>query len=66
MKTFKFNLKVSISENWIEDGWDEDLIKRKLTEFIEMNMNPHAYSHIEFVADIKFNGIVDNNKGKQK
>jgi hypothetical protein len=65
MKTFKFNLKVSISDNWIEDGWNENVIKAKLQEFIEMRMNPYAYSHIEFVADIEFDGIAeDDNEGE--
>jgi hypothetical protein len=52
MTTFHFNLKVSVSDNWIEDGWDEKIIEEKLKEYIEMHMNPYAYSHVEFVADI--------------
>jgi hypothetical protein len=53
MKKFSFELNVSVSKNWVEDGWDSDLIKDRLKEFIEMYMNPYAYAHIEFQAEIK-------------
>jgi hypothetical protein len=56
MKTFKFNVKVSISDNWIEDGWNEKAVEERLRRFIEEEMCPYAYPQVEFIADIKRQG----------
>ena len=53
MKQFEFKIKVKISDNWIEDGWNSELIKDSLKNYIESEMNPYAYSGIEFVAEIE-------------
>jgi hypothetical protein len=52
MKKFSFEIEISISDNWIKDGYNAKLIKEKLIKYIECEMNPYAYSHIEFKAKI--------------
>jgi hypothetical protein len=64
MKTLAFYLKVSVSENWINDGWDGETIAERLKEFIEADMNPYANSHEEFQANII--AIKESNSEGQK
>ena len=52
MQTFNFNLKVQISDTWVEDGWDENLIKKKIKQYVEETMNPYCCPIAEFKCDI--------------
>lgn len=63
MNTIKLEVEIKVSKNWIEDGWNKNLIKDKLKQFIECDMNPYAISHIEFKSKIvskKLNSENDN------
>jgi len=51
-QTFTFNLKISVSQNWIDDGVSRDNLKERLKEYIEEEMNGYAYEG-EYVAEIE-------------
>lgn len=59
MKTWKVTLELSVSDNWLEDGFDltEEERKEQITEFFEEQLLPYSYTNEVIVNKLEVNEI---------
>lgn len=59
MKTWKIELELSVSDNWLEDGFDltEEERKEQITEFFEGQLLPYSYTNEVIVQKLEVNEI---------
>jgi hypothetical protein len=57
MKTWKVSFEISISDCWIEDGFDMKERKEQLIEFLEEQLLPYSYSNEVLITKMEIDEI---------